>query len=188
METHTIKLRAGKRWTLRGPLSAPPALPATKSQHHVGIHLIELPVGVARPEVVPPAAKDGSQFRNKLLHIFPALPLAGDLSNTLPEFLRCLGTWPPLQKMPTGLRWMLRLLRIVHPRNTKPSLPRRKSTNRVFAGCSVNPSRSIISPIRRSASLAADSVRHMATKSSAYRISFPSWPHRAAQIRSSLFR
>jgi hypothetical protein len=81
---------------------------------------------------------------------------------------------------------MLRLLRIVHPRNTRLSLPRRKSTNRVFAGCSVNPSRSITSPIRRSASLAVDSVRHMATKSSAYRISFPSWPHRATQIRSSL--
>ncbi len=42
-----------------------------------------------------------------------------------------------------GLRWMLLLFRIVHPRNTKLSLPRLKSTNRVFAGCSLRPSRSI---------------------------------------------
>jgi hypothetical protein len=59
---------------------------------------------------------------------------------------------------------MLLFLRIVHPRNTKLSLPRLKSTSRVFAGCSLSPSRFITSPIRRSASLAADSVRHIATK------------------------
>jgi hypothetical protein len=83
---------------------------------------------------------------------------------------------------------MLRLLRIVHPRNTKLSLPRLKSTNRVFVGCSVNPSQLITSPIRRRASLACDSVWHIATKSSQYRIRIPSWLHRAAQIRSNLFR
>src|ERR1700757_3001775 len=54
---------------------------------------------------------------------------------------------------------MLRFLRIVHPRNTKLPFPRRKSTNRVFAGCSLSPSRFITHPSRRSASLAADSLR-----------------------------
>src|SRR5215469_8238116 len=78
---------------------------------------------------------------------------------------------------------MLRFLRIVHPRNVKLSLPRVRFTSRVFAGCSVNPSRFITSPIRRSPSLAADSVRHMATKSSAYRTRLPSWLHLAAQVR-----
>lgn len=73
---------------------------------------------------------------------------------------------------------MLRLLRIVHPRNTKLSFPRLKSTNRVFAGCSVRPTRFITSPIRRSASLARDSVPHSATKSSAYWIPPAScWRH-----------
>ena len=84
---------------------------------------------------------------------------------------------------------MLRLLRIVHPRNTKLSLPRLKSTNRVFAGCSVNPSRFMTSPIRRSASLACDSVWHIATKViGSIGPDIPSWLHRAAQIRSNLFR
>ena len=83
MQAHAVKLLVGKGWTLRGPLSSPPALPASEFAHHVGIYPIELPVGVARPEVVPPAAKHGSQFRNDLLHILPALPLAGDLPNAL---------------------------------------------------------------------------------------------------------
>jgi len=56
-EAHAIKLLASKKWTLGGPLSAPPALPAMKTFHHVGIHLIEVPVRIARPEMVPPAAK-----------------------------------------------------------------------------------------------------------------------------------
>ena len=103
MEAHAVKLLASKRWTLRGPLSPPPALPATKTQHHVGIHLIELPVGIARPEIVPPAAKHGSQFRDKLLHILPALLPAGDLANAASEFLRRLGAWPPLHEMPPGV-------------------------------------------------------------------------------------
>ena len=103
MQAHAVKLLVGKGWTLRGPLSSPPALPASEFAHHVGIYPIELPVGVARPEVVPPAAKHGSQFRNDLLHILPALPLAGDLPNARSEFLRRLGAWPPLHEMPTGV-------------------------------------------------------------------------------------
>jgi hypothetical protein len=49
---------------------------------------------------------------------------------------------------------MLRFFRIVHPKKTKLSFPRLKSTSRVSAGCSVSPSRFITNPIRRSASLA----------------------------------
>lgn len=79
MQTQAVQLLPGKRWTLRGPLCAPPVLPAAELAHHAGIHPIELPVGVARPEVITPAAKSGSQFRNQLLHILPALPLAGNL-------------------------------------------------------------------------------------------------------------
>jgi hypothetical protein len=83
---------------------------------------------------------------------------------------------------------MLRFLRIVHPRNAKLSLPRLKSTNHVFAECSLNPSRFITNSVRRSASLACDSVPHITTKSSQYRIRTPSWLQRATQIRSHLFR
>src|SRR6516225_3313266 len=103
MQAHAVKLLVGKGWTLRGPLASPPALPASEFAYHVGIHLIEFSVGVARPEVVPPAAKHGSQFRNKLLHIFPALPLVGDLPNALSKFLRRLRARPPLHEMPTGV-------------------------------------------------------------------------------------
>jgi hypothetical protein len=106
----------------------------------------------------------GRQFRDNLLHVLPVLSPAGDLVDALAEFLRRLGARPPLHKMPAWVPLDAPLLRIVHPRNTKLSLPRLKSTNRVFAGCSVNPSRFITNPIRRSASLAADSVRHMATR------------------------
>jgi hypothetical protein len=73
-----------------------------------------------------------------------------------------------------GFRCMLRFFPIVQPKNTKLPFPPLKSTIRVFSGCSFNPSRLITSPIRRSASLACDSVRHIATKSSAYRTSTPS--------------
>ncbi len=45
-----------------------------------------------------------------------------------------------------GFRWALRFSRIEHPRNTKPSLPRLKSTNRVFTGCSVDPAGSSRAP------------------------------------------
>ena len=38
MEAHAVKRLAGKRWTLRWPLSTPPILPATEFAHHIGIH------------------------------------------------------------------------------------------------------------------------------------------------------
>jgi hypothetical protein len=98
-----VKLSASKEGTLRGPLAATPKPPTAEATHHVVIHLIELPIGVPRPEIVPPAAKHGSQCRDDLLYIFPALPLAGDLPNALPEFLPRPGAWPPLHKMPTGV-------------------------------------------------------------------------------------
>jgi hypothetical protein len=53
-------------------------------------------------------------------------------------------------------------------------IPRLKSTSRVVAGCSVRPNRLITSPIRRSASMAPDSERHIAKKSLAYRTRTPS--------------
>ena len=68
---------------------------------------------------------------------------------------------------------MLHFLPIGHPKNTKFSFLRLKTTIRVYAGCSV---------------LARDSFRHVATKSSAERTSTPSSPHRDVQIRSNLFR
>ena len=64
---------------------------------------MELPIGIPRPEIVPPAAKHGRQFCDDLLHILPALPLAGDLSHTVPEFLRRLRARPPLHEMPAGI-------------------------------------------------------------------------------------
>src|SRR5579864_2031331 len=100
MQAPTVELLAGKQGTLRGALSAPPILPATKTFHHEGIHLIELPVGIARPKVIPPAAKHGRQFRDNLLHVLPVLSPAGDLVDALAEFLRRLGARPPLHKMP----------------------------------------------------------------------------------------
>jgi len=59
-----------------------------------------------------------------------------------------------------GFRCMLRFFRIVQPKNVKLSFPRLNSTIRVFSGCSFKPSRPSTSPIRRSASLACDSVRY----------------------------
>ncbi len=107
--------------------------------------------------------------------------------HTFPIRFIALGDGHRCIKYQRGFRSMLRFFRIVQS-NIKLPFPRLKSTIRVFSGCSVSPSRFITSPIRRSVSFAADSVRHMATKSSAYRTSTPSDEHRAAQIRSSLFR
>ena len=101
---------------------------------------------------------------------FTSFPLCRLLVNSRTRsrsFLVAFGLGHRCMKCQRGFRCMLRFLRIVQPRNTKLSFPRLKSTSRVFAGCSVSPSRFITNPIRRSASLACDSVRHIATKSSA---------------------
>ena len=74
----------------------PPILPAPQTLYHVAIQFVELPAGIPRPEIVPPGAKRGIQFRDNLLHILPALPLTGELSYSVPEFLRRLGARPPL--------------------------------------------------------------------------------------------
>jgi hypothetical protein len=100
VQSHPIKLRAAKRWTPRGPLSAPPILPLAQTLYHEVVHLIEFPVGIPRPEIVPPAANDGRQFRDDLLHILPALSRPSVLAYTIPEFLRRLRAWPSLHKMP----------------------------------------------------------------------------------------
>src|SRR5947209_7342664 len=67
----SVKLIAGKRWTLRGPLSAPPIMPLAEPLQYEVVHLVELPVGIPRPEVVSPATKNGRQFGDELLHIPP---------------------------------------------------------------------------------------------------------------------
>lgn len=110
---------------------------------------------------------------------FTSFPLCRLLVNSRTRsrsFFVAFGLGHRCMKCLSGHRWMLRFFQIVQPKNTRPSLPRLKSTNRVFAGCSVGPSRSITNPIRRSASFALDSVAHSATKSSAYRTSFSMLP------------
>src|ERR1035441_6189649 len=110
MQTHPVKLIAAERGSLREPLPAPPELPAAQTQEHEGVHFMELPVGIPAPEIVPPAAKHGRQFRDDLLHILPALPLAGELTHPVPEFLRRLRARPPLQGMPAGVSLAAALL------------------------------------------------------------------------------
>src|SRR5262249_60984107 len=100
---HTVKLISAERLSLGDSLPAPPELPAAQTRDHEGVHVMELPIGIPRPEIVPPAAKHGRQFCDDLLHILPALPLAGDLSHTVPEFLRRLRDRPPLHEMPAGI-------------------------------------------------------------------------------------
>src|SRR5580698_4773576 len=95
-----MELIAGEWRSFRRPLPTPPMLPAPQTLDHKTIHLIELPVGISRPEIVPPAAKHGCQFRDDLLHVLPALPLTGQLSDTISHFLRRLRTRPPLHIMP----------------------------------------------------------------------------------------
>ena len=91
MQPHPIELVTGEWRAFRGSLPAPPVLPAAQTLYHVPVHLIKLPVGIPRPEIVPPAAKYGRQFRNHLLHLLPALPLAGQLSHTLRSFFVAFG-------------------------------------------------------------------------------------------------
>src|SRR5580704_10503226 len=85
--------------------------------NHEVVHLVELPVGIPRPEIIPPAAKYGCQFRDDLLHILPALPLTGQLSDSVSHFLRRLRTWPPLHIMPP---WMQCQTQPVHHQPDPP--------------------------------------------------------------------
>src|SRR5450631_3521958 len=98
-----MELIAGEWSPLRWPLPTTPVLPASQALYHEVVHFVELPVGVPRPEIVPPAAKHGRQFRDDLLHFFPALPLAGQLSHTVSQFLRRLRARPSLHEMPAWL-------------------------------------------------------------------------------------
>jgi hypothetical protein len=137
MEAHAVELLASERGTLRGTLSAPPMLPATETGHHVGIHPIKLPVGTSGNSC------PSREVRVSAIICFTSFPLCRLLVNSRTRsrsFFVSLGL-ATCKKCLRGFRWMLRFVRIAHPRNTKPPLPRRKSTNRVFAGCSVSPSR-----------------------------------------------
>src|SRR5665213_399684 len=82
-----------------GPLSAAPVLPAPRSPDREVVHFVELPVGIPRPKVIPPATKHGCRCCNDLLHVFPALPPARQLPHAVPEFLCRLRARPPLHKM-----------------------------------------------------------------------------------------
>ena len=39
----------------RRSLPTPPKLPTAQALHHEVVHLVELPVGIPRPEIVPPS-------------------------------------------------------------------------------------------------------------------------------------
>jgi hypothetical protein len=82
------KAAGWKSWTPRGPLSAPPILPLAQTLYHEVVHLIEFRVGIPRPEIVPPAANDGRQFRDDLLHILPALSRPSVLAGRAPALTR----------------------------------------------------------------------------------------------------
>ena len=100
MQPHPVELFAGPSLPLRRPLSTPPKLPAAYSSVNKCIQLVELPVSIARPEVIAPAAKHGIQFRDDPLHVPPVLPRISQLSHPVPKLLRRLGAWPPLHEMP----------------------------------------------------------------------------------------
>src|SRR5215813_3953133 len=100
MKAQSVELCMGKGWPPGGPLAAAPILPASKTLSHKVIHTGELPIGIARSEIISPAAKNGIQFHDQLLHVFPALPFVGDLSNPGSEFLHRLRAWPSLRKVP----------------------------------------------------------------------------------------
>lgn len=91
-----MKLIASKRRTRRSSLPTPPELPAAQAANHKTIHLVELPVGIPRPEIVPPAAKLGRQYRNDLLHFLPALPLTGQLPDPASNLFCSFWTGPSL--------------------------------------------------------------------------------------------
>jgi hypothetical protein len=99
MQTHTVQ-RIELEWLpFRRPLPTASILPPAQAPDNEVVHLVELSIGIPRPEIVPPAAKHERQFRDDLLHIFPAVPLARDLPNTVTEFLRRLRARPPLPEM-----------------------------------------------------------------------------------------
>src|SRR5215470_18603438 len=100
MEAHSVELVMGKGRSPRRPLAPAPILPAAKTANHEVIHAVEFPIGIARSEIISPAAKYGIQIHDQLLHIFPALPLAGDLSHPGSEFLHRLRAWPSLHEVP----------------------------------------------------------------------------------------
>jgi hypothetical protein len=76
VQTHPEEL-IGREWAAsRWPLPAAALLPPKQTPEHECVHFVELPIGIPRPEVVSPAAKHGIQFRDYLLHVLPALPLA----------------------------------------------------------------------------------------------------------------
>jgi len=101
MKAHSVELVMGKGWSRRGALAAAPMLPVAQTLHHEMIQAVEFPIGIARSEIIPPTAKYGIEFHDQLLHVFPALPLAGDLSHPVSEFPFRFRAWPSLGEVPT---------------------------------------------------------------------------------------
>src|SRR5271166_3360214 len=81
------------------PLTAAPVHPMRQPSVHITVALMELPVGVPRPEIVAPTSKNGIQCRNDLLHVLPAVPRVGQLMHAFPDSLLRLGRRPPLHKV-----------------------------------------------------------------------------------------
>ena len=113
----------GKGGSPRGSLSAAPTLPSAKTLNDEVIHAVEFPVGIARPEIITPAAKYGIQIHDQLLHVFPALLSAGELSDPGSEFLHRLWAWPSLHEMPTRVTLDAPLLANRAPQERKALLP-----------------------------------------------------------------
>src|SRR5512140_1712767 len=85
------------------PLATAPIQPADQPSVHKVIRVVKLPAAGASPEVVPPTSQHGIQFRDDLLHILPALTRPGNLPNTVPESLPCLGGWPAMHVISPGI-------------------------------------------------------------------------------------
>src|ERR1700691_2733472 len=99
MQTHTRQPILVPLLRSTRPLPAAPDHPVREPYIHIAVELIELPVGISRPEVVAPTSKNGIQCRDDLLHILPAVPRIGQLMHAFPDALRRLGRRPPLHKV-----------------------------------------------------------------------------------------
>src|SRR5213596_1523582 len=106
----TQTIQAHRLVTVAGPLvvtvacslAAPPPVPAPEPLIHILVQRVELPVSIARPEIIAPPPEHRVERRNHLNHVARDGAIVGQLMNPGTEFLHRLRRRPSLHIMPPG--------------------------------------------------------------------------------------
>ncbi len=124
---------AGEWRSLGRPLPTPPKLPAAQAPHQEVVHLVELPAGVPRPEIVPQPRSTGVSSATIRFTSFPLWRLPVNSRTRSRSFLVAFGLGHRCTKCQRGFRWMQCQTEPLHHQPDPPQCfpgPRLRATHR----------------------------------------------------------